>query len=137
MSVSRHSVQCSFKTNGVTLQQIEAFKYQGVTFSSDGRQNNELDIRIGKASSVIDQLYRSVVLKRELCTRAKVFVFISIFVSILTYGHECWVMTKRVRSRVQAAKIGFLQSVRGLSLLDKVKSSLLTFFNLSTSNRSA
>ena len=31
-------------------------------------------------------------------------------------------MTERVRFRVQAAKMVFLQKVRGLSLLDKVKS---------------
>ena len=52
MCLSRHSVQCSFQTNGVTLQQTEKFKYLGVTFSSDGRQDNELDTRIGKASAV-------------------------------------------------------------------------------------
>ena len=69
------------------------------------------------------QLYRSVVLKPELCTKAKLFVFQSVFVPILTYGYECWLMTEKVRSQVQAAEMGFLQKVRGLSLLDKVKSS--------------
>ena len=89
MCLSRHPVQCSFQTNGVTLQQTEKFKHLGVTFSSDGRQDNELDTRIGKASTVMRQLYRSVVLKRELCTKAKLSVFRSVFVPILTYGHEC------------------------------------------------
>ena len=37
MCLSRHSFQCSFQTNGVTLQQTEKFKYLEVTFSSDGR----------------------------------------------------------------------------------------------------
>ena len=54
--------------------------------------------------------------------KSKVFVFRSIFVPILTYGHECWVMTERVRSRVQATKMSFLQNVRDLFLLDKLKS---------------
>ena len=48
------------------------------------------------------QLYRSVVLKQELGTKAKLSVFRSVFVPILTYGSECWVMTERVRSLVQA-----------------------------------
>ena len=70
------------------------------------------------------QLYRSIVLKRDLCSvyKSKVFCFQISFVSILTYGHEYWVMTERVRSRVQAAEMGFLQKLSGLSLLDKVKS---------------
>ena len=68
------------------------------------------------------RLYQSVVLKRELCTKAKLSVFRSIFAFILIYGHKCWVITKKMRSRVQAAKIFFLQKVRGSFLLDKVKS---------------
>ena len=78
--------------------------------------------RIGKASAVMRQLYQLVVLKQELCTKLKLSIFRLFFVPILTYGHECWVMTERMRSRAQAAKIGFLQKVGGLSLLYKVKS---------------
>ena len=89
MCLSRHPVQCSFQRNGVTFQLTEKFKYLRVTFSSDSRQDNELYTRIAKASAVMHQLYRSVVLKRELCTKAKLSVNRSFFVPILTYGHEC------------------------------------------------
>ena len=122
MCMSRHSIQCSFQANGITLKQTEKFKYLGVTLLNDDRQDNKLDTRIGKPSAVMRQLCQSVVLKRELNTRAKLFVFKSVFVPILTYGHECWVMSERVRFQVQAAEMGFLRKVRGLSLLDKVKS---------------
>ena len=104
------------------LKQSEKFKYLGVSFTSDGRQNSELDIRIGKASAVMRQLKRSVVLKRELCTRAKLSIFRSVYVPTLTYSRECWVMNEKVRSRVQAAEMGFLRRISGLTLLDKVKS---------------
>ena len=56
MYMSKHTVQCSFQASGVTLQQIEKFKYLAVIFSSGGRQNNELDKHIGKASAVLHQL---------------------------------------------------------------------------------
>ena len=68
MCLSRQPKQCSLQIDGVSLKQSEKFKYFGVSFTSDGRQNSELDIRIGKASAVMRQLHRSVVLKRELCT---------------------------------------------------------------------
>ena len=61
MCLSRHPIQCLFQTNGVTLKQTEKFKYFGVTFLSDGRKDNKLDTRIGKASAVMRQLHRSVV----------------------------------------------------------------------------
>ena len=122
MCLSRHPVQCSFQTNEVTLHLTEKFKYLGVAFSRDNRQDDELGSHIGKASLIMPQLYQSVVLKRELCAKAKLSVFRLIFTPILTYGHECWVMTKRVRSRVQAAERDFLRKVRSLFLLNKVKS---------------
>ena len=96
------------------------FKYLGISFTSDGRKNIELDIPIGKASAVMRQLHRSVVLKRELCIRAKLSVFRSVYVPILTYGLKCCIMNEKVRSRVQAAEMGFLQRISGLTLLGKV-----------------
>ncbi|KAI3357120.1 hypothetical protein L3Q82_015585, partial [Scortum barcoo] len=40
----------------------------------------------------------------------------------LTYGHELWVMTERIRSRIQAAEMSFLRRVAGRSLRDRVRS---------------
>ena len=68
------------------------------------------------------QLHRSVVLKRELCTEAKLSMFRSVYVPVVTYGHESWVINEKVRSRVQAAEMGFLRRISGLTLLDIVKS---------------
>ena len=122
MCLSRQPKQCSLQIDGVPLKQAEKFKYLGVSFTSDGRQNSQLDIWIGKASTVMRQLHRPVALKRELCTRAKLSIFRSVYVPILTYGHECWILNEKVRSRVQAAEMGFLRRITGLTSLNKVKS---------------
>ena len=65
----------------------------------------------------------SVVMKRELSKQAKLAIFRSIFVPILSYGHESWVMTERMRSQVQASEITFLRRIEGVTLLDKVPNS--------------
>ena len=75
MRLTRQAKQCFFQINEVPLKQSEKFKYLGVSFTSDGRQNSELDIRIGKASAVMRLLHRSVVLKRERCTKANLSIF--------------------------------------------------------------
>ena len=75
--------------------------YLRITWSSECRQDNELDSRSKNWKSKCSKLYRSVVLKRELCTKAKLSVFRSVFVPILTYSHECCVMTERVRFQVR------------------------------------
>ena len=125
LHLSRNPVKCALQlqVNGVKLKQVEKFKYLGVVFSSDGKQEDEIDIRIGKASAVMQVLYHSVVMKRELSVKAKLAIFRSIFVPILTYGHESWVMTEKTRSQVQAAEMRFLRRIKGVTLLDKVPNS--------------
>ena len=89
---------------------------------SDGRSchlrhcpHNEIDTRVGKADAVLREFYRSVVTKRELSNTTKPSLFKSIFVPILTYGHESWVMTEIILTQVQAPKMGFLQRVHGMT----------------------
>ena len=123
LHLSRNPDQCVLQVNGATLKQVEKFKYLGVAFTSDGRQDEELDTRIGKASAVMRALHYSVVMKRELSKKAKLSVFKTVFVPILTYGHESWVMTERMRSQVEASEMRFLRRIEGVTLFNKVRSS--------------
>ena len=70
-----------------------------------------------------NQLHYSVVMKRELSKKAKLSIFKAVFVSILIYGHESWVMTERMRSQVQASEMRFLRRIEGVTLFNKVRSS--------------
>ena len=63
---SKKTDQCVSQMNGATLKQVEKFKYLWAVFTSDGRQDEELDTQIGKASAVMLALHYSVVMKREL-----------------------------------------------------------------------
>ena len=51
LHLSRNPDQYVLKVNGATQKLVEKFKYLGVTFTNDGRQDEELDAgtRIGKA----------------------------------------------------------------------------------------
>ena len=100
--------------NGATLKQVEKFKYLGVAFTSDGKKDEELDTRIGKASAAMRGLHYSVVMKRELSKKAKLSIFKAVFIPILTYGHESWGMTERVLSQLQASEMRFLRSIKGV-----------------------
>ena len=54
----------------------------------------------------------------------KLSIYQWIYIPILTYGHELWIMTERTRSRIQAAEMSFLRRVAGRSLRDRVRSSV-------------
>ncbi|KAK0132743.1 putative uncharacterized transposon-derived protein F52C9.6 [Merluccius polli] len=125
MVLNRKRVECTLRVGDEILPQVEEFKYLGVLFTSDGRMEREIDRRIGAASAVMRTLHGSVVVKRELSRKAKLSIYQSIYVPALTYGHELWVMTERTRSRVQAAEMSFLRRVAGLSLRDRVRSSVI------------
>ena len=120
---SRNPDQCVLQVNGATLKQVEKFKYLEVAFTSAGRQDEALVTRIGKANVVMRALHYSAVMKRELLKKAKLSVFKTVFVPILTYGHESWVMIERVQSQVQASEMRFLQIIEEVTLFDKVRSS--------------
>ena len=101
----------------------KAVKFLGVVYTSDGKQNDELDTRIGKDSAVMRALHYSVVIKRELSKKAKLSLFETIFVPILTYSHKSWVSTEKVRSQVQASEMRFQQRIEGVTLFNKKHSS--------------
>ena len=63
------------QVNGATLKQEKKFKYFGVTFMSDGRQDEELNTQISKASAVMQDLPFSAVMKQELSKKGKTIIF--------------------------------------------------------------
>jgi len=78
---------------------------------------------MGKVIAVMRGLQHSVVLKQELSRKENLSVFKTVFVLILTYGHESWILTGRIRSQVQAYEVRFLGRIEGVALFDKVRSS--------------
>uniref|UniRef100_A0A8C6Q6L6 Reverse transcriptase domain-containing protein n=1 Tax=Nothobranchius furzeri TaxID=105023 RepID=A0A8C6Q6L6_NOTFU len=125
MVLIRKRVECLLRVRDEVLPQVEEFKYLGVLFTSDGKLEREIDKQISAASAVMLALYRSVVVKRELSQKAKLSIYRSIYVPTLTYDHELWVVTERTRLRIQVAEMSFLRRVAGLSLRDRVRSSVI------------
>jgi len=73
-------------------------------------------------NAVLRELHRSVVTKLVLSNSAQLSVLKSASAPILTYGHDSWVLSERVVSRVQAAEMmGFLRRVHGVTLRDSVQ----------------
>ncbi|KAK3562387.1 hypothetical protein QTP86_033524 [Hemibagrus guttatus] len=113
MVLDQKKVARTLQVGGEVLPQVEEFKYLGVLFTSEGRMDREIDRRIGAVAAVMRSMYRSVVVKKELSRKVKLSIYQSIYVPTLTYGHELWVMTERVRSRIRAAEMSFLRRVAG------------------------
>ena len=63
--LSRSSVQCSLQIGNASMRQVKKFKYLGVAFMSDGRQDRKLDVRSDKSSAVIIQLFHHLVVLKK------------------------------------------------------------------------
>lgn len=63
-----------------------------------------LDRRISAASSVMQSLYRAVMVKKELSQKAKLSIYQSSNVPLIVNGHELWVLTTRTKLRIQQPK---------------------------------
>lgn len=80
-------VKCPVQVRDQILPQVQEFKY--LVVMSDGRR--EIDRRIGTAAAVKPVLYWSIVVKRELSVKVTFSIYRSIYVAILSYGHELWI----------------------------------------------
>ncbi|PWA22456.1 hypothetical protein CCH79_00015395 [Gambusia affinis] len=111
MVLSRKKLECL-----LWKPQLEEFKYLGILFTNEGRRKQEINRWIGAASAVKWALYRTAMVKRELSQKAKLSIYCLIYVPILICGHDVWVMIEKTRSRIQAAKMGFLLRVSPLEI---------------------
>ena len=103
LHLSRNPDQCVLQVNGATLKQVEKFKYLGVAFTSDGRQDEELDTQIGKASAVMRALHYSVVIKTRIVENGKALNFQS---SICPHSHLwSWILGNDRKSAITSASV--------------------------------
>ncbi|CAM1154043.1 Uncharacterised protein r2_g766 [Pycnogonum litorale] len=61
--LSRRPGQCILHVDGVPRKRVEKFEYLGVVFTSDSRQDIELDTIIAAAEALMRQLQRSLLLR--------------------------------------------------------------------------
>ena len=90
LHVSRNTNQHFLQLNGATQKQVYKFQYLVAAFMSDGRQNKELGIPIGKASALMKALHYSAVMRQTLSKMKQSSQFSKQSLSLLTYPISVW-----------------------------------------------
>lgn len=93
-----------------------------VLFMSEGRGESEIDRWIGVTAVHVDSAPVHHGESAEHETKAP---DLPVDLRTITYGHELWVVTERLRSQIQAAKMSFLWRVAGCFLRDCISSSAI------------
>ena len=121
--LSRNPSLCTLEVNGITLQQMERFKYLGngvqewlKAEQEDWFTNWQYNHSQGHSQLIFSggaKWIQLVVVPNNWTCFKNFWGSIvqlrtwTVFVPILAYDHESWVMTEKVISQVQAAKMGF------------------------------
>ena len=105
------------KLNDNDLQQVEDFKYLGAHLESSEK---DMEIRIGQAWSAFWKLEK-IWLNKHLPDKIKLNLFQAACISILLYGSETWLITEKMKNRLNAYTNKCYRIMLGIRYEDHIK----------------
>ena len=120
MVINRTPSQVTITLHDIEIKHVKHFKYLGCNVNTNGTIEEEINIGIAKYSQHVGMMYR-LLTDRNVPRKAKLVIHKTILRPILLYGHESWVTTKRLDSRIQAADMIVLRLIKGVTRRDKIR----------------
>ena len=111
--------------NGSPLNVADKFSYLGSVVNSSNNLDDEINQRIGKASTNFGRLSSRVWKNHHLAIKLKVKVYAACILSVLLYSNETWCTHRRQENRLNAFHFRCLGSILGVSWKDHVRNSTI------------
>uniref|UniRef100_A0A9J8B307 Tc1-like transposase DDE domain-containing protein n=1 Tax=Cyprinus carpio carpio TaxID=630221 RepID=A0A9J8B307_CYPCA len=111
--------------NNICLSVVDKFTYLGSTVSNNNNLDAELDMRIGRASSMFGKLNKHVWHNKYLSLLLKVCVYHARVLSTLLYASETRTTYRRYEHRLNAFHFCCLRSILGVCWKDHVPNSII------------
>ena len=109
--------ECKLMIGGIGVKQIEKFGCLGSLITSDGKYDSEKKKRIGFSKSIFVTM-KKILRNRQLSMKTKLRVLHCYFFSTLTYGSECWTISKTMDKRIQSEDMWFYRKMLRISWID-------------------
>ena len=90
MKVARERGDCGVRVGDQAIEQVDKMKYLGVTISSNGRMQKEVEARNGSAMGIIGGMSKAVLRRRELSKGTTLKVVNATMMPSSLYGCEVW-----------------------------------------------
>ena len=102
------------------LQTSHKFCYLGSTISDKATLENELHLRMSKASQAFGKLEKRLWSSHDISLRTKINVYRAVVISSLTYGCETWTPYRKQIKMLDAFHLRKLRSICNISWKDKI-----------------
>ena len=118
-------VQSLITLKGQALEEVKSFSYLGSMVGQDGKVEEEVAVRLGKAG-IVYQLWRKKVFRsHSLSKETKLRAFRTLVMSVLLYGAETWAVSQRDLNKLRTFQMRCLRDILGLTLWDKVRNTTI------------
>lgn len=121
MVIGGKGKRLQIKVKGTVLEQVKNFKYLGAHLNEEGRMEDEIKERIGAAGRFFHAIRNSFIGKKEVSMRAKVTVYKTVFLPIISYSSESWTLSKKLESKIQAMEMRYLRKILGKTRRDRIR----------------
>ena len=102
-----------------SLKSVKSFTYLGSCVNSNATLDNELSLRIAKASASFGRLRHRLWKDRGVKLQTKINVYHSVVIPTLLYASETWTLYRKHINLLDAYHMRCLRSILGVSLQDK------------------
>jgi len=116
----KHLVCSKIEIDGSILEQVKQFNYLGSELSLDGEP--DFDKKINRFQGICGTIRKHL---KKTRTDTPIKFYKAVVKPSLLYGSETWVTMKRDMTRLEAAEMRFLRSVKGYTRLDKIRSEVI------------
>ena len=119
---NRHT--CDVLIGQDKVHQVANYTYLGVNVGETNLQEIEINNRIAKYNSNVGLMYpllRDVNIPRD----CKITIYHTILKPILLYGSEVWSLTTRTESKLQAAEMRVLRTIKGVTRKDRIRNTTI------------
>ena len=125
MMIGKEHKQLQITLRNEKLEQVDKFKYLGVTLQREGNMDEEINERISQATRLYHTLKETFISKKEISIKTKMTVYKTIFRPILTFGSESWILNNTMKSRIQATNMKYLRRVLGKTRRDRIRNDVI------------
>ena len=106
---------------GRELNQVDQFKYLGVTFSEEGGSETAVRARVKAAWQKWREL-GPVVADKKIPTKLKTKLYTTVVRPVILYGAECWKTGVKEENILEKTEMRMLRRIKGVTVKDKMKS---------------